>query len=173
MTPTLGRAIRHEWQLDPDFLTVNHGPFGATPISVLAEQTAWRNRMEAQPSRFMRTVLPPALRGAADALGRFIGAQGHDLAFLDNATAGCNAVLRSQHLAPGDEVLVLDHGYGAVRNTVRFVCERAGAQMTEAAIRFPRPDDDATVAAVVAALTPRSRLAVIDHITSGSALVLP
>jgi isopenicillin-N epimerase len=173
MKPTLGQAIRHEWQLDPTFLTVNHGSFGATPISVLTEQMAWRDRMEAQPSRFMRAVLPGALRGAADALGRFIGAQGHDLAFLDNATAGCNAVLRSLHLTAGDEVLVLDHGYGAVRNTVRFVCERAGARMTEAAIRFPRPDDDATVAAVGNALTPRTRLAVIDHITSGSALVLP
>jgi isopenicillin-N epimerase len=168
----LGHSVRAEWRLDPDFLTVNHGSFGATPLAVLVTQTDWRTRMEAQPSRFMRTVLPGALRAAADTLGAFLNANGADIAFLDNATAGCNAVLRSIRLRPGDEVLVLTHGYNAVRNTVRFVTDRADARMTEAAIPFP-PDDDAMVAGVAAALTGRTRLAVIDHITSASALLLP
>ena len=129
--------------------------------------------MEAQPSRFMNAILPDALRTAAAALAAFVGATADDLAFVENATGGCNAVLRSLRLAPGDEVLVLDHGYNAVRNTVRFVTERAGARMTEAAIPFPDTTDDAVVAAVAATLTPRTRVAVIDHITSVSALVLP
>ena len=145
--------------------------------------------MEAQPTRFMRAILPDALREAADCLAGFLGAQGDikgdikggvqgkDLAFVDNATAGCNAVLRSLRLEPDDEVLVLTHGYNAVRNTVRFVTERAGARMTEAAVPFPAPDADAAadgiVASVAAGLTERTRLAVIDHITSASALVLP
>jgi isopenicillin-N epimerase len=171
--PLLGRAIRSEWRLDPTFLTVNHGSFGATPIRVLDAQNAWRDRMEAQPTRFMGLVAPPALREAAARLGAFLGAEGGDIAFVDNATTGCNAVLRSLRLQPGDEVLVLDHGYGAVRNTVRFVTERAGARMAEAAVPFPDFSPDAAIAAVAAALTSRTRLAVIDHITSGSALVLP
>jgi isopenicillin-N epimerase len=173
MPSELGHAIRAEWRLDPDFLTVNHGSFGATPLCVQAAQTQWRDRMEAQPSRFMRTVLPGALREAADALGGFLGVSGNDIAFVDNATAGCNAVLRSLSLHPGDELLVLTHGYNAVRNTVRFITERAGARMTEAAIPFLSRDDAAVVTAVAAALTPRTRLAVIDHITSASAFVLP
>jgi isopenicillin-N epimerase len=129
--------------------------------------------MEAQPGRFMRAVLPDALRNAADRLGAFIGADGHDIAFVDNATTGCNAVLRSRHLQPEDEIVVLTHGYGAVRNTVRYVCERAGARMVEAEVPFPHPHADALVANVAAVLTQRTRLAVVDHITSGSALVLP
>src|SRR5271168_4789760 len=127
MMPELGAAIRHEWAIDPEFLTVNHGSFGATPKVVLAAQDKWRRRLEAQPSRFMRAVLPDALRAAASRLAEFVGAQASDLAFVENATTGCNAVLRSLRLAPGDEIVVLTHGYGAVRNTVRFVCERAGA----------------------------------------------
>jgi isopenicillin-N epimerase len=171
--PTLGKAVRHEWALDPDFLSVNHGSFGATPRVVLAAQREWQQRMEAQPSRFMRSVLPDALRDAADRLGVLIGADGKDIAFVENATTGCNAVLRSLRLAPGDEIVVLNHGYGAVRNTVRFVCERAGARMVEAEVPFPHPLADAIVANVAAALSPRTRLAVMDHITSPSALVLP
>jgi isopenicillin-N epimerase len=172
-TDSLGRAIRHAWRLDPDFVTVNHGSFGATPESVLAEQEMWRRRMEAQPTRFMGTVLPGALRDAANRLAGFLGADGDDIAFVDNATTGCNAVLRSLSLQPDDEVLVLDHGYGAVRHTVRFVTERAGARMTEAVIPFPAATSDCLVSAVAKVLSSRTRLLVLDHITSGSALVMP
>jgi len=169
----LGRAIRSEWRLDPNFLTVNHGSFGASPDCVLAEQDVWRRRLEAQPTRFMGTELPALLRGAATRLAGFIGARAEDVAFVSNATSGCNAVLRSLSLRPGDEVLVLDHGYGAVRDTVRFVTERAGAHMTEAAVPFPSAARCDPARAVTAALTTRTRIAVIDHITSASALVLP
>jgi isopenicillin-N epimerase len=171
--PLLGKAVRHEWALDWDFLNVNHGSFGAAPRVVLAAQREWQQRLEAQPGRFMRAVLPDALRHAADRLGAFIGADGKDIAFVDNATTGCNAVLRSLRLGPDDDVMVLSHGYRAVRNTVRFVCERAGARLVEATVPFPHPDADAIVANISATLTRRTRLAVVDHITSASALVLP
>ena len=165
--------LRHEWDLDPEFLTVNHGSFGATPRTVLAAQRAWQDRMERQPTRFMIAELPAAIRKAADDLGRFVNADGRDIVFADNATTACNAVLRSLSLQPGDEVLILSHAYGAVRNAVRFVTQQAGAAITEAATPFPGPTEDGLVAAVADAITPRTRLAVIDHITSGSAIVLP
>jgi isopenicillin-N epimerase len=169
----LGAACRPLWRLDPAFLTVNHGSFGATPIALLAAQTRWRERMEAQPSRFMRDELPAALRAAAEALAAFLGARGDDLVFVDNATSGCNAVLRSFPLRAGDAILTLSHGYGAVRNAARHLAARVGARVDTAVIPFPHPTEDAILASIEAAITPATRLAVIDHITSGSALVLP
>jgi isopenicillin-N epimerase len=171
--PALGKAVRHEWALDPDYVTVNHGSFGATPLVVLAAQDDWRRQLEAQPSRFMRNVLPGALRRAASDLAGFIGGAPENLAFVENATTGCNAVLRSLKLHAGDEIVVLSHVYGAVRNTVRFVTEHAGARLVEASLAFPWMDPDAVVAAVAAALSPRTRLAVLDHVPSKSALLLP
>jgi len=168
-----GVSVRAEWTLDPEFVSVNHGSYGATPRAVLAAQAAWRDRMEAQPGRFMRAELLGALRVAAAGLADFLGAAGEDVAFVANATEGCNAVLRSFALAPGDEILVLSHGYGAVRNTVRHVAASAGARVIEAAVPFPRPEPAALVAAVAAALRPRTKLAVLDHVTSPSAIVLP
>ena len=107
----LGRAVREEWALDPAWLSVNHGSFGATPLCVLAAQEAWRRRMEAQPGRFFRREMVPALREAAARLASFLGAEGQDLAFVENATTGCNAVLRSLRLGPGDEILTLAPGF--------------------------------------------------------------
>ena len=169
----LGAAVRHEWLLDPDWLTVNHGSFGATPRVVLAAQDQWRRRMETQPSAFMGRILPASLRDAAAALGALIGGAGPEIAFVENATVGCNAVLRSLPLRPGDEVLVLSHVYGAVRNAVRHVAERAGARLVEAALPFPGTTEAGVIAALEAGLSSRTRLAVLDHITSPSALVLP
>lgn len=169
----LGAAIRHEWDLDPGYLTVNHGSFGATPRVVLEAADEWRRRMERQPTRFMCHELPKALRAAAGTLANFLGAAGDDLAFVANATAGCNAVLQSLDLAPGDEIVVLDHGYGAVVKAARHAAARAGAKIVEAAIPFPFADDGQLVANVAAALTPRTRLAVLDHVTSHSAMALP
>jgi isopenicillin-N epimerase len=171
--PALGRAVRDEWGLDWSWLHVNHGSFGAAPRAVLEVQQEWRHRMEAEPSGFVFRVLPEALRAAAEKLGAFVGAGGKDIAFVENATVGCNAVLRSLRLDAGDEVLVLPHGYPAVRNAIRYVVGRAAAHITEAAIPFPRPQSAAIIAGIGAALTPRTRIAVIDHITSPSALVLP
>lgn len=173
MKTVLGAPIREEWLLDPDFLTVNHGSYGATPRVVLAAQAEWQARMEAQPTRFMQRELPGALRHAADRLAGFLGADGRDLAFVENATVGCNAVLRSLNLSPGDELMVLSHGYGAVVKTARYVAGRSGARVTEVALPFPRPSDDAVIANLAATLTPRTRIAILDHITSASALLLP
>jgi len=172
-SPSLGRAIRHEFGLDPAFLTVNHGSYGATPRAVLQAQRDWQERLERQPTRFMSAELPALLRAAAAAFADFLGAEAQDVVFVENATQACNAVLRSLHFAPGDEILVLSHGYGAVMKTAQYVAGRSGARMTVAELPFPRPDDDTIVANLAAAITPHTRLAVLDHITSASALVLP
>ena len=162
-----------EWDLDPDFITVNHGSFGAAPRSVIAAQRAWQDHMERQPSRFMSVIYATAMRQAADTLGLFLNADGKDIVFVDNATTGCNAVLRSLSFKPQDTVTILSHAYGAVRNAIRYVTDPAGAGITQADIHFPQPTEDALFASVTATLTPNTRLAVIDHITSASAIILP
>jgi isopenicillin-N epimerase len=169
----LGAAIRHEWGLDPDFLTVNHGSYGATPLVVRAEQDRWRQRMEAQPTRFFSLELPGALRQAAAVLAGFLNVDAGDVAFIPNATTGANAVLRSMGFASGDEVLHVSHVYNAVRNTIGYVAGLTGARAVEVELPFPRPEPAAIVKNIERAISRRTRIAVIDHITSPSGLVLP
>ena len=173
MTNALGADIRGEWALDPDFLTVNHGSYGATPRIVLAAQDEWRRRMEAQPTRFFSRELPGALRDAAAVLAGALSAEADDVVFVPNATTGCNAVLRSMRLSAGDEILHASHVYNAVRNTMVYVAERSGAKVVSAELPFPRPDKKTVLANIEKAITKNTRIAVIDHITSPSGLVLP
>jgi len=171
------------WALDPAITYLNHGTVGATPQRVLAAQQAIRDEIERQPARFLLRELAdvkqfpmrarPRMRVAAEAVAAFLGARAQDLGFVDNATTGCNAVLRSLNLKPGDEILVTDHGYGAVTNAAIYAARRAGASVRTAALPYPRFEPGAIVEAVVSALSPRTRIAVVDHVTSGSALILP
>ena len=184
--PTFGRSFLSHWWLDPAITYLNHGTVGATPRVVLETQQAWQRRIEAQPAAFLFRELMrltaddaaaprPLLRQAADSVGEFVGARGDDLVFVDNASTGVNAVLRSIALRPGDEIVVLDQAYGAVIKAAEFVARAVGAKVVAVATPFPVRGDatDAYAEAVERALTPRTRLAILDHISSHTALTLP
>jgi isopenicillin-N epimerase len=181
--PVFGHRMRAEWALDPGTLYLNHGTVGATPRRVLARQQAIRDEMEKQPARFLlrecsglvgapRTA-PTLLRLAAAEVADFCGCEGDDLVFVDNATAGVNAVLQSLELRAGDEILVTDHTYGAVTMAAAFFASRAGARVVTATVPYPRFDREQMMQSISQALTSRTRLAILDHVSSESALVLP
>lgn len=163
----------HLWALDPDVAYLNHGSFGACPRSVLRHQAALRMRLEREPADFLVRELPARLGAAREELARFVNADPAGLAFVPNATSGVNAVLGSLRLAPGDELLTTDHAYGACRRAMEHVAARSGARVVVAKVPFPIASEDEVVAPLLAAVTPRTRLALVDHVTSPTALVFP
>jgi len=170
-----GKAIRHEWLLDEDIIFLNHGSFGACPRSVLEVQRAWQSRMEAEPVRFMTRELPVHLAAAKTELAAFVGSCVEDLVFVQNATDGANAVLRS--LLPtfkrGDELLTASHAYRAIRQTMVYVASLSGATVVDATVPFPIAMAEEVTDAIARAITPRTALAVIDHITSPTGVIFP
>ncbi len=164
---------RDAFLLDPAVAFLNHGSFGATPRVVLDAQSEWRERLEREPVAFMVDTLPGALRATADRLGSVVGAFGDDVVWVDNATTGACAVLGSMQLAPDDEIAVCDHVYGAVRNAALHFAKRAGARVIEAPVPFPIDGPDAVVEAFSSIVGPRTRLVIVDHVTSWSGLVFP
>ncbi|MDR9450555.1 MAG: aminotransferase class V-fold PLP-dependent enzyme [Acidimicrobiia bacterium] len=160
------------WLLDPDVAYLNHGSFGACPRPVLEHQSALRARMEAEPIQFFANLEETADL-VRSVLGQFVGADPDDLAFVVNATTGVNTVLRSLDFEPGDEILITDHTYNACRNAAVAVAERSGARVITARVPFPIGSPDEVVEAIVSAVTARTRLLLVDHVTSPTALVFP
>ncbi len=164
-------AVR--WELDPAVVFLNHGSFGACPTEVLEAQEAWRHRLEREPVRFMVRELEGLIDQARESLAAFVHADPASLVFVPNATAGVNAVLRSLSLRPGDELVTTSHEYNASRNALEFVAARAGARVVTAEIPFPIASPEDVVERVLAMVGPSTRLVLIDHITSQTALVFP
>jgi isopenicillin-N epimerase len=165
--------LASHWCLDPSVTYLNHGSYGACPSAVLAEQSALRLEMEREPVDFLSGTLPARLNAARDVLAAFLGADPADLVFVPNATAGVNAVLRSLEFKPEDELLVTNHTYAACRKTIDFVAARSGARVVVATLPFPCRHEEEIIEAVIRQVTPRTRLALMDHVTSPTALILP
>lgn len=166
-------AVRDLWLLDPAITFLNHGSFGACPRGVLEAQQRIRDRIEREPVRFFVRELEPLLDAARGELAAFLGADPEDLVFVPNATAGVNTVLRSLSLGPDDELCVTDHEYNASRNALDVAAARAGARVVVAPVPFPIAAPEQVIEAVLACVGPRTRLVLIDHVTSPTGLVLP
>src|SRR5580698_6202617 len=163
---------RH-WLLDPKTIFLNHGSFGACPRHVLKCQGEWRSQIERHPVQFLVRELENYLDATRECLAQFAGANPDDLAFVPNATTGINTVLRSLKFKPGDELLVTNHEYNATRNALDFAAKNFGARVMVARLPFPFHKRDELMEAVLKQVTSRTRLAVLDHVTSQTGVVMP
>ena len=165
-------AIRDMWALDPRVIHLNHGSFGAVPLAVQLRRQTWQDRMDANPMGFFSRELAGEVERARLICAEFVGAEPAGFAFVNNATTGASAVVASLPLRAGAQVLVTDHGYGAVIYAVIRACHDAGAEL----VTVPVPLDasaEAIEAAILDRVTERTALAVIDHISSPTARRFP
>ncbi len=169
----LERPLSTAFLLEPGLVYLNHGSYGACPIPVLEAQTGWRTRLERQPVRFFSREFEAALDRCRERLASTVGARPEDLVPVRNATAAVNAVVRSQKLAPGDRLLTTDHVYNACGNVLDLMTCSTGAEVVRVHLPWPVTDPEEIVSRVVAAVDSRTRLALLDHVTSPTALVLP
>lgn len=164
---------RKFWSLDPEIVFLNHGSFGACPLPVLAAQQQFREQLEREPVRFFGREYEPLMNTALAKLAEFVGAGTDQIAFIPNATTGVNTVLRSLNFTAGDELLTTSHEYNACRNALDFVAQRAGAKIVIAEIPFPVESPAQIIEAILQKISPKTRLVLVDHISSQTALIFP
>lgn len=165
--------MKSHWSIDPEVTFLNHGSFGACPRAVQEQQAELRAEIERNTMAFFMRGLEARLDRAREALAEFVGAPPGEVAFVSNASTGSSTVLRSLPFEAGDEILLTDHAYNAVRTTVDHVIARSGAEAVVASVPFPLGSPDEVVDAVLARVSPKTKLAVLDHVTSATGLVLP
>jgi len=172
-TPAFGRPARALWGLDPSLTFLNHGSFGAVPLELLERAAALRRTIERNPVAGCWRETIQQIRAVVEGVAAFVGADPATSGFVGNATSAINAVLASYPLAPGDEILHLDHGYFAVWQTLREIARRRGVNPIRVALPLPVTSPAQVVDAFMQAVTERTKLIVFDQITSPTALRLP
>ncbi len=171
--PPITTAVRAHWQLEASIAFLNHGSFGACPLPVIAAQNEIRDELERNPDHFFIREYEMRVHSTRSAVAQFVHADVEDVVLVPNATAGVNAVLRALPLASGDELLVLDDAYNACRQAMNYIADRTGAKIVVVAGGFPPAPPDDIVEQVVAAVTPRTRLALLDHVASSTSVIYP
>jgi isopenicillin-N epimerase len=168
-----GHAALSAFSLAPGRLHLNHGSYGAIPRVVQAEQDRLRAHIEADPTTFFGEELPDLMRKMAGHVARCFGGSAQDWVFCENATSAINGIVASFALKPGDEILTTSHVYGAVRKTMQLNAKRRGAVLIIAELPAAVESDDQVLQAVSAAFTSRTKLLVVDHISSATATIFP
>lgn len=161
------------WDFEPAITYLTHGTYGACPRPILEAQRALITELEANPLRFLTREFEDRLDAARAAVAAFLNADPRGLVVVPNATTGVATVLESLRLRPGDELLTNDHEYNATLNALASVAERAKARVVRVSIPLPIRHPEQVVEAILAGVTPRTRVALISHVTSPSGLVFP
>jgi isopenicillin-N epimerase len=164
---------RELWDIPVEVVYLNHGSFGPTPKMVEQARAAWSRRCARQPMDFFLRELPTLLDDARAKLVVFVGTTAESLAFVENSTAGMNAVAGSVPLQPGDEILLNDHEYGAVKRIWERACARTGAALVTAPIALPLTSAARVIDSILAKVSSKTRVVVLSHITSPTAIIFP
>jgi len=165
--------LKDLFMLDSQVVFLNHGSFGACPRPVFEKYQAWQRQLEQQPVQFLGNELDNYLLHSRQVLGEYVHASADDIVYIPNATHGVNIIARSIQLNPGDEILTTNHEYGACNFTWDFICQKTGAKYRQQAIDVPVTSEKELVDQFWQAVTPRTKVIFISHITSPTSLTLP
>ncbi len=165
--------LRDLFLLRPNVVFLNHGSFGACPRPIFEAYQAWQLELERQPVEFLGRRFNDLMREARAGLAAYLHTEANNLVWVANATTGVNIVARSLRLRVGDEVLSTDHEYGAMDRTWRFMCQKAGARYINQRLPLPLESHEQLVESLWSAVTDRTRVIFVSHITSPTALIFP
>jgi len=172
-SPCASSPLRRFWRLAPHTVFLNHGSFGACPEPIQKLQTELRSKMEAEPVQFLWRYYEDRLQPSREILAKFVNANQKDIVFVTNTTTGVNAVARSLKFNSGDEILTTNLDYNACHNVLIEAACRSGAQLVVVPLPFPVKSANEIINVILEKVTPRTKLALLDHVTSDTALVLP
>ena len=164
---------RADFLIRDDIVFLNHGSFGACPRPVFERYQAWQLELERQPIEFLLRKRPALMADARARVAEYLNVCADDIVFVTNATTGVNLALRSLRLGAGDEILTSTHEYGAVNRLLDFVAMRTGAGVIKHEAQLPYTSDEAFIDAFFADASERTKVIVLSHITSPSALIFP
>lgn len=166
-------AHASHWSIDSNVVYLNHGSFGATPSAVLAKQRTYQDAMEHQAIDYFIQQLPNLIQESKSCLAQYVGTSNHNIIFTPNTTTGVNTILNSLTANAGDHWLNTNHGYGACNRAFAHYAHKQRCVLDTVIIDYPITDASHILTAIEAAITPHTTTALIDYITSASAIIFP
>jgi isopenicillin-N epimerase len=173
LDPSYWRSIQAQFPIAEGITYLNNGSFGPCPSPVVEASLDAFRTLETNPQRYVYEY-QQRVRDGLDVLGGFVGAPASSLVFIMNVTVGMNMIANGlRGLNPGDEIIISDQEYGAVRKIWEFVSRRRGLTLTTVAIPTPPESHESIIDAFEQSMGPKTRVISFSHITSSTGMLLP
>jgi isopenicillin-N epimerase len=165
--------MKNLFLLDPNITYLNHGSFGACPVSVFNDYQSWQKKLEQQPVQFITKHLWQHLEEARKELGGFLNCKGDDILLFPNPTTAINNVIENLNLNKGDEVLMTQHEYGALVRAWSRSSRKNNFAIVQQSVNVPVDSKKKFIKQFLTGITVNTKVLFISQITSQTGLIFP
>ncbi len=172
-TEAYWQLIKREFPLDESLVYLNAANVCPASRLVLDRYQHFLRDFHANPSfqnRAKYVPLEDRLRGKIAAL---LSVTPDEIALTRNTSEGSNLVVRGLDLRAGDEVLITSHNHPSNNDSWKVRASRDGIKVIQVDVPVPAVSSEALVESIRAAITSRTRVIAITHVTSTTGIRFP
>lgn len=166
-------SLKEYFLLDPQIIYLNHGAYGATPKPVYESFQRWQLELEREPVDFLSRYFEQRMAHSRRVLADYLDTERDNLVYVANGTTGLNIVARSMPLKFGDEVLTTNHEHGGIDRLWKFMSQKLGFRYINRELPLPLTTHDEFVEYFWAGVNENTKVILLSHFTSPTALLLP
>lgn len=165
--------VQRAFDLDRTWINLNNGGCSPAPSHVMAQLERDLRFSNELPVIHMWQTLEPRIEVVRRELAREFGCDTEEMAITRNASEALETMIFGLDLKAGDEVVISNQNYGRMINAWKQRVQRNGIVLKEVSFPVPCTSPQQIVDAFAAAITPRTRVMEITHITNLTGQILP
>lgn len=165
--------IQRAFDTDRTLINLNNGGVSPTPTHVLEAMIRDLKFTNESPAEHMWRVLEPRIESVRRDLAREFGCDPEEMAITRNASEANEIMIFGLDLKPGDEVVVSNQNYGRMLTSWDQRVRREGIVLKQISFKVPPPSQKYLVEQFTAAVTPRTRVIELPHITNLTGQIMP
>lgn len=165
--------IARAFDTDPTLVNLNNGGCSPAPAHVMEAMIRDLRFSNELPVEHMWSVLEPRIESCRRDLAQMFGCDVEEMAITRNASEAQEIMILGLDLQRGDEVIVTNQNYGRMLTTWDQRARRDGIVVRTISLAGPPGSDADIVQRFRAAITPRTKVIELTHITNLTGHIMP
>lgn len=167
------QMVRAQFPLEPGLLYLNAANVCPASRLVLDRHAQYLRDFQSNPSFQNRDKYVPMRESLRERIAKLLRVTPGEIAITRNTSEGSNIIVHGVALKPGDEVVLTSHNHPSNLDSWRVRAKREGFSVVTVPTSFPAKSADELLGALEKAVTPRTRVISVTHLTSTTGLLYP
>lgn len=165
--------LRSHFLLEKDLLYFNNGSLGPSPEYVIGKTDEFRRMLDSFPSKYMWGDWDDEIEQVRESIAAYFNTAGEEIALTHNTSEGMNLFARSFDLVEGDEIIIADHEHRTGVVPYEFYLEPLGIKLIRPVLPLVPSSEEEITDVYRTAITERTRLISMVHMTNTNGMILP